>query len=97
MRLDLVLGGTQAISRSLFAQLVPVGREAQYFSLYQAAERGTSWLGTLTFGLVFQLSGSYRPAILALVVFFVLGAFFLLRLDPARGIREAGNRVPSSL
>jgi UMF1 family MFS transporter len=46
---------------------------------------------------VFQVSGSYRPAIVALVVFFVLGAFFLLRLDPRRGIREAGNVVPAAV
>ena len=58
--IGLVLGGTQAISRSLFSHLIPRGREAEYFSLYQAAERGTSWMGTLLFGLVFQLSGSYR-------------------------------------
>ncbi|SDS00107.1 MFS transporter, UMF1 family [Nocardioides scoriae] len=95
--IGVVMGGTQALSRSFFSLLIPRGREGAYFSLYNAAERGTSWFGTLLFGVVFQVTGSYRPAILALVVFFVLGAFFLLRLDPARGIREAGNRVPSSL
>jgi len=95
--IGIVLGGTQALSRSFFSLLIPRGREGEYFSLYQAAERGTSWFGTLTFGLVFQLSGSYRPAILALIVFFALGAFFLLRLDPERGIEEAGNRPPSVL
>ena len=93
--IGVVMGGTQALSRSFFSLLIPRGREGEYFSLYQAAERGTSWFGTLLFGVVFQLSGSYRPAILALIVFFVLGAFFLLRLDPERGIREAGNRVPT--
>ncbi len=93
--IGIVMGGTQALSRSFFSLLIPRGREGEYFSLYQAAERGTSWFGTLLFGVVFQLSGSYRPAILALIVFFVLGAFFLLRLDPDRGIREAGNRVPA--
>jgi UMF1 family MFS transporter len=95
--IGIVLGGTQALSRSFFSLLIPRGREGEYFSLYNAAERGTSWFGTLLFGLVFQLSGSYRPAIFALIVFFVLGAFFLLRLDPERGIREAGNRPPSSM
>ena len=94
--IGVVMGGTQALSRSFFSLLIPRGREGEYFSLYNAAERGTSWFGTLLFGVVFQLSGSYRPAIAALVVFFVLGAFFLLRLDPARGIREAGNAVPST-
>lgn len=92
--IGIVLGGTQALSRSFFSLLIPRGREGEYFSLYGAAERGTSWFGTLLFGVVFQLTGSYRPAIVALIVFFVLGAFFLLRLDPRRGIEEAGNRVP---
>jgi UMF1 family MFS transporter len=91
----LVMGGTQALSRSFYSLLIPRGREGEYFALYNAAERGTSWFGTLLFGLVFQLSGSYRPAIVSLIVFFVLGAFFLLRLDPRRGILEAGNRLPS--
>jgi UMF1 family MFS transporter len=95
--IGVVLGGTQALSRSFFSLLIPRGREGEYFSLYGAAERGTSWFGTLLFGVVFQVTGSYRPAILALIVFFVLGAFFLLRLDPARGIREAGNRAPAVL
>jgi UMF1 family MFS transporter len=93
--IGVVLGGTQALSRSFFSLLIPRGREGEYFSLYGAAERGTSWFGTLLFGVMFQVTGSYRPAILALIIFFVLGAFFLLRLDPERGIREAGNRVPA--
>ena len=95
--IGIVLGGTQALSRSFFSLLIPRGREGEYFSLYGAAERGTSWFGTLLFGVVFQVTGSYRPAIFALIIFFILGAFFLLRLDPARGIREAGNRLPSAL
>lgn len=93
--IGLVLGGTQALSRSFFSQLIPRGREAEYFSLYQACERGTSWLGTLVFGLVHQLTDSYRPAILALIVFFVVGGALLYRVDTARGIREAGNDVPA--
>ncbi len=93
--IGIVLGGTQALSRSFFSLLIPRGREGEYFSLYGAAERGTSWFGTLLFGVIFQITGSYRPAIFALIIFFVLGAFFLLRLDPRRGIEEAGNRVPS--
>jgi UMF1 family MFS transporter len=95
--IGIVLGGTQALSRSLFSQLIPRGREAEYFSLYQACERGTSWLGTLTFGLVHQLSGSYRPAIISLIVLFVVGLAILLRVDPQRGIAEAGNPVPTTV
>jgi UMF1 family MFS transporter len=91
----LVMGGTQALSRSFFSLLIPRGREAEYFSLYQAAERGTSWLGTLVFGLVHQWTDSYRPAIFALVLFFVVGFALLSRVDPEAGIAEAGNVAPS--
>lgn len=93
--IGLVLGGSQALSRSLFSLFVPRGREAEYFGLYQAAERGTSWFGTLTFGLVFQATGSYRLAIVTLVVFFVVGFVLLLKVDVAKGARDAGNRVPA--
>ena len=93
----LVMGGTQALSRSFFSLLIPRGREGEYFALYNAAERGTSWFGTLLFGLVFQVTGSYRPAIVSLVIFFVLGGLLLLRLDPRRGVEEAGNRLPAAL
>jgi UMF1 family MFS transporter len=97
LAIGVVLGGTQALSRSFFSLLIPRGREGEYFSLYNAAERGTSWFGTLLFGVVFQITGSYRPAIFALIIFFVLGVVFLLRLDPERGIREAGNRPPEAI
>ncbi len=92
--IGIVLGGTQALSRSFYSQLIPRGREAEYFSLYQACERGTSWIGTLVFGLVHQLTDSYRPALLALMGLFVVGIVLLLRVDPRRGIAEAGNRLP---
>jgi UMF1 family MFS transporter len=95
--IGVVLGGTQALSRSFFSLLIPRGREGEYFGLYNACERGTSWFGVLLFGLVFQLTGSYRPAIVSLIIFFVLGAFFLIRLDPERGIAEAGNAVPTTI
>lgn len=93
--IGIVLGGTQALSRSLFSQMIPRGREAEYFSLYQACERGTSWLGTLVFGLVYQLTDSYRYAIVALVAFFVIGGTLLAKVDVRRAIREAGNPEPA--
>ncbi|WP_435769850.1 MFS transporter [Nocardioides sp. SYSU DS0651] len=92
--IGIVLGGTQALARSYFSLFIPRGKEAEYFSLYHAMDRGTSWFGTLTFGLVHQFTGSYRPAIFALIVFFAVGALLLLRVDTARGIREAGNERP---
>ncbi|CAA9364637.1 MAG: Uncharacterized MFS-type transporter [uncultured Nocardioidaceae bacterium] len=93
--IGVVLGGTQALARSYFSLLIPAGKEAEFFSFYHAMERGTSWFGTLVFGLVYQLTDSYRPAIFALIVFFAVGGAILLRVDTARGIREAGNRAAS--
>ena len=95
MLIGIVLGGSQALSRSLYSQLIPAGREAEYFSLYQACERGTSWFGTLLFGVVQQVTDSYRWAIIALVVFFVLGGFLLTKVDVRQGILDAGNPVPA--
>ncbi len=57
-------------------------------------ERGTSWFGTLTFGLVHQFTNSYRWAIVALVVFFVLGGVLLSQVRMREGITAAGNVVP---
>ena len=95
LAIGIVLGGTQALARSYFSLLIPRGREAEFFSFYHAMDRGTSWFGTLTFGVVYQLTDSYRPAIFALIVFFVLGGLLLLKVDTARGIREAGNDQPA--
>ncbi len=92
--IGLVLGGVQALTRSAFSHLVPPGRESSYFSLYQATEQGTSWLGTLVFGLVRQLTGSYRPALVALLGFFVVALVLLRRVNFRAGIAEVGNPVP---
>jgi UMF1 family MFS transporter len=89
-----VLGGSQALSRSLFSQMIPTGRESAFFGIYEISERGTSWIGPIVFGLVAQLTDSYRPAILALVVFFVAGSVLLYFVDTARAIHEAGNLTP---
>ena len=93
--IGIVLGGTQALSRSLYSQLVPRGKESEFFSFYQIMERGTSWFGTLAFGLIFQFTGSYRLAIIALIFFFVIGGLLLTRVDMRRGIAEAGNEQPA--
>ena len=93
--IGIVLGGTQALARSYFSLLIPRGKEAEYFSFYHAMDRGTSWFGTATFAIVLAITDSYRPAIFALVVFFVVGGVLLLKVDTERGIREAGNAVPA--
>jgi MFS transporter, UMF1 family len=85
-----VLGGSQALSRSLFSQMIPAGREASFFGLYEISERGTSWIGPLVFGVVAGLTNSYRQAILSLIVLFVIGMLILIVTDPEEAIRQAG-------
>ena len=72
----IVLGGSQALSRSLFSLMIPAGQEAEYFSLYEVSERGTSGLGPLIFGIALQLTGSYRLGILSIAIFFAIGSVF---------------------
>lgn len=89
-----VLGGSQALSRSLYSQMIPRGKEAEYFSLYEISERGTSWLGAVTFATVNELTGSYRAAILSLVFFFAVGFVLLAAVNVRSAIVEAGNLPP---
>lgn len=89
-----VLGGSQALSRSLFSQMIPAGRESAFFGIYEISERGTSWIGPVVFGFVAQMTNSYRQAILALIFFFVVGSVILLFTDTTRAIHEAGNKTP---
>jgi MFS transporter, UMF1 family len=95
--IGLVLGGSQALSRSLFSHLVPPGKEAEYFSAYEMSDRGMSWLGPLLFGITYQLTGSYRDAIISLVAFFVIGFALLARVPVRRAIGAAGNPVPERI
>jgi UMF1 family MFS transporter len=85
----LVMGGSQAISRSLFAQMIPEGKEAEFYAFYEVSERGTSWTGPLLFGLVNQLSGSLRPAILSLIFFFIMGLILLPFVNEKKAIEDA--------
>ncbi|WP_435971165.1 MFS transporter [Streptomyces sp. Qhu_M48] len=95
--IGLVLGGSQALSRSLFSHLVPRGKEAEYFSAYEMSDRGLSWLGPLVFGLAYQLTGSYRDAIISLVIFFVVGFALLARVPVRRAVEAAGNPIPDRI
>jgi UMF1 family MFS transporter len=89
-----VLGGSQALSRSLFSQMIPSGHEAAFFGVYEITERGTSWIGPFVFGLVASVTGSYRHAILSLVVLFLTGIIMLFFTDTGRAVHDAGIRLP---
>ncbi|MGE3466224.1 MAG: MFS transporter [Pyrinomonadaceae bacterium] len=92
--IGLVLGSTQALSRSLFSQMIPKSRESAFFGIYEISEKGTSWIGNLVFAVVVGTTGSYRQAILALIVFFVGGMIILIFTNTAKAIHAAGNLTP---
>ncbi|GHJ44417.1 MFS transporter [Catellatospora sp. TT07R-123] len=95
--IGIVLGGSQALSRSLFSQLIPKGKEGEYFGFYEISDKGTSWLGPLVFGLAYDITGSYRVAIFSLIIFFALGFVLLLKVPMRRAIEQAGNVPPTRL
>ena len=95
--IGLVLGGSQALSRSLFAQLIPRGREGEYYGFYEISSGGTSWIGPLFFGLIYQLTDSYRSGIVSLVIFFVVGGILLALVSLRPAVLAAGNPPPRLL
>ena len=92
--IGMVLGSAQALSRSLYSQMIPAGRESSFFGLYEISEKGTSWMGQIMFTIIVGTTGSFRHAILGLIVFFVIGSVVLLFTDTTRAIHEAGNLTP---
>jgi UMF1 family MFS transporter len=87
--IGIVLGGSQALSRSLYSRMIPPGQEAEFFSIYEVSDKGTSWLAPLLFGLAYSLTHSYRIAILSVASFLILGLALLIFVNVGKGIREA--------
>ncbi len=84
-----VMGGAQALSRSLFATIIPRHKAAEMFGFFGVFDRFGGAIGSSVFGLMLPATGSSRPAILALIVFFAAGGALLSRVDVARGQRTA--------
>jgi UMF1 family MFS transporter len=87
----LVQGGTQALSRSLFASMLPKAKTAEFFGFYGMSSKFAGIFGPLIFAIVGQLTGSSRLSIVTLVLFFIVGALVLSRVDEKEGIRKAQN------
>ncbi len=85
----LILGGSQALSRSLFSLMIPKDQEAEFYSFYEISERGTSWLGTFTFGAVNQAFSSLRLGILSVIFFFIAGLIILPFVNVKKAIEQA--------
>ena len=86
------LGITTPLARSLFSQMVPAGHEAAFFSLYEVCNQGTAFMAPLLFTVVVDVTGSFRQAILSLVVLFAAGLFLLVRTDVDAAAAEARTR-----
>ncbi|MDF5756725.1 MFS transporter [Spongiactinospora sp. TRM90649] len=93
----IVMGGTQALSRSMFSHVIPAGKEAEYYSLYEISDKGSTFLGSFTLGLALQYTGSYRLGIMSLMIFFVVGFVLLALVNLPKAIRAAGNEVPERI
>ena len=81
----MVQGGTQALSRSLFASMIPPHKSGEFFGFYSVFEKFAGVLGPLLFDVAITVSGSSRNAILSVIAFFVVGAALLWRVDVKEG------------
>ncbi|MHB9031091.1 MAG: MFS transporter, partial [Candidatus Latescibacterota bacterium] len=86
----LCMGGSQALSRSLYGSMVPVQASAEFYGFYSVFSKFSAIWGPLVFGIVRQTTGSSRNSILAIIVFFLLG-IVLLSLVNVEKAREARN------
>lgn len=84
-----VQGGTQALSRSLFASMVPPHKSGEFFGFFSVFEKFAGIFGPLFFAVSLWLTGSSRNAILSVIVFFVVGAVLLALVDEEEGRKVA--------
>jgi UMF1 family MFS transporter len=89
-----VQGGSQALSRSLFATMVPRHKSSEFFGFFAVFEKFAGIFGPAVFALTVALTGSSRNAILSVIAFFVVGAALLARVDVAEGRQRAARETP---
>jgi MFS transporter, UMF1 family len=89
----LVLGGSQAASRSLQALFTPQDNSAEFFGFFAVSGKFSSIVGPLIYGILIAVTGSVRSGILSLLLFFFAGMLILWRVDEARGIEEKKRPV----
>ncbi|MCJ7555998.1 MAG: MFS transporter, partial [Gammaproteobacteria bacterium] len=84
-----VQGGSQGLSRSLFSSMAPASKSGEFFGLFGVMEKFSAIVGPLIFAFVAVSLGNSRPAVLSIVVFFVVGGYLLTRVDVDEGRRVA--------
>ena len=85
----IVQGGSQALSRSLYASMSPAVKSGEFFGLFGIMEKFSAVIGPLLFGLAGAIFGSSRPAVLSLIVLFILGGYILTRVNVEAGRKAA--------
>jgi len=84
-----VQGGSQALSRSLYASMVPRHMAAEFFGFYSTSSKFAGIAGPLLFAILSQVTGQSRLSIIALIIFFIVGAILLTQMDEKEGVRVA--------
>jgi MFS transporter, UMF1 family len=84
-----VQGGSQALSRSLYASMSPASKSGEFFGFFSVMEKASSFSGPLLFALAVALFGSSRPGVLSLILFFIIGGFLLTRVNVEEGRQMA--------
>ena len=82
--IGLILGGSQALSRSLYAMLIPSGHESEFFGFYAISQKFSAILGPLGFGIIRDITGSLRYSIIFLASFFLIGMLILNKIELRR-------------
>jgi UMF1 family MFS transporter len=91
----LIMGGSQAAARSLYALLIPPGRSGEFFSLFSIVGKVSSLIGPFVFGVTAQFYG-LRAGVASMLIFFLVGGAILLGVNEARGKNEVQSALLSS-
>ncbi len=91
-----VQGGSQALSRSLFSVMSPAAKSGQFFGVFSVMEKFSAILGPLLFAIAATTFNSSRPAVLSIIVFFVVGGYLLTRVNVEAG-REVARAEDAAL
>jgi len=86
------LGPVQSYSRTMFTDLIPPGRESEYFGVFEISDRGSSWMGPFITGTLYELTGSMRKAMIYIAIVLAIGFFLLYRTDPKTGADDCRRK-----
>lgn len=88
--IGLVMGGTQALSRSTYSKLLPETQDhASFFSFYDVCEKISIVLGSGTYGLIYAQTGNMRDSVIFIITAFVIGFIFLRLIPPVLGSKKS--------